>query len=223
MRLKLMLCCHDHRLLLKKLSHWTTSWKSVVCKQLYESLLFHFLCVVETILKEELLKAPFHLLFYFKGYGKGWKWNYRLAMKIDDFSPLLNCWVCGLAWNSKFDILDGKSGIYMFDGIRLPPHRRSSFPILSLQSFAHNTQYVRLLKARKCVPKILTKNHWPNVIEDNCIIQHCNFNFFYLGHRGFVWLKKICPLGTVFIIKENWRGISTLHSLATLHLPTFFS
>ena len=46
----------------------------------------------------------------------------------DDFAPLLNCWVCRLAWNSKFDILDGKSGIYMFDGI--------CFPILSLESFA---------------------------------------------------------------------------------------
>ena len=63
-------------------------------------------------------ESPFSsAILYFKGYGKGWKWNYRLAMKIDDFSPLLNCWVCGLAWNSKFDILDGKSGIYMFDGI----------------------------------------------------------------------------------------------------------
>ena len=136
-----LLCCHDHRLLLKKLSlWWTTSWKSVVCKQLYESLLFHFLCVVETILKEELLKAPFHLLFYFKG----WKWNYRLAMKIDDFSPLLNCWVCGLAWNSKFDILDGKSGIYMFDGI--------CFPILFSWIFRSSLSTVSTC----CVSKLLS-------------------------------------------------------------------
>ena len=49
--------------------------------------------------------------------------------------------------------------------------------------------------------------------------------FFFLYKRTSCFLKKIRPLGIVFIIKENWRGISTLHSLAPLlHLlPTFFS
>jgi hypothetical protein len=38
-------------------------------------------------------------------------------------------------------------------------------------------------------------------------------HFFYL-QKNIMLLKKICPVGIVFIIKENWRGISTLHSLA---------
>ena len=41
-----VLCCHDHRLLLKKLSlYWTTSWKSVVCKHhLVSSFPFSLCC-----------------------------------------------------------------------------------------------------------------------------------------------------------------------------------
>ena len=68
------------------------------------------------------------------------------------------------------------------------------------------------------------ENTRPNFIEVYNLL-HCNFHFFAEDVGEFVWLKKICPLGTVFIIKENWRGISTLHSLAPLlHLlPTFFS
>ena len=49
--------------------------------------------------------------------------------------------------------------------------------------------------------------------EEILLLQGDSFIFFSL-QKNIMLLKKICPVGIVFIIKENWRGISTLHSLA---------
>ena len=54
--------------------------------------------------------------------------------------------------------------------------------------------------------------------------RYCWKGIFFLYKRTSCFLKKICPLGIVFIIKENWRGISTLHSLRRSgSSSTFFS
>ena len=62
----------------------------------------------------------------------------------EELNRALNCWVCRLAWNSKFDILDGKSGIYMFDGI--------CFPILFSWIFRSSLSTVSTC----CVSKLLS-------------------------------------------------------------------
>ena len=90
-------------------------------------LFFSIFFVLWQFWRRNFWKPLFICYFTSKVMGEEMELVFLLPMKIDDFSPLLNCWVCGLAWNSKFDILDGKSGIYMFDGICFRP-------ILSLTS-----------------------------------------------------------------------------------------
>ena len=140
---------------------WTTSWKRKCCMQT-SALLFHFLCVVETILKFGKAKEePLFICFpRFKGYNSSFPIASNENRWLFPFAQLLSVragvkfkiryigwekWDLHVWWNRL-----AKASL-------TTSYRSSSFPILSLQSFAHTQHSSRsLLKAQNVSRKFWT-------------------------------------------------------------------